>query len=468
MRSAQDAYLNYVFNFMKNPSIFHLFPSPANYSLQMQSSRLETSRLFQRFGFGPKPGEYAKALTSGVAATRKKILSPPSPTDGAAGVADLMLTDLGKRPAPNSAGVIDFANGLRNQSEELLLWWLDKMALTDTPMLEVMTWFWHGHWATSIEKVNYPLPMYKQNVTLRTHALGNFKQMSSAMVEDPALQYWLDGQENTRVKPNENLGRELMELFTLGVNRYSEDDVKAIAKTLTGYQLNLSAAVITFNPTRYENSHVELLDTVAIFNAQSVSDFLVARDDCSTFIAERLWFRFISSTEPMPSSFKSSVKKAFAKRDIKSAIKTVINDPTLKNEKYSMVKAPVNWFIGSCRALELKPSQLNTPARMKSYLDKLGQIPFAPPSVGGWPAGEAWLTSATAQYRIEFAQWMIKQSNLEVIREIPSAKRVQASADWLGVAQWSERTKTALGQTVDDPASFALVALCSPEYVVSA
>ena len=143
-------------------------------------------------------------------------------------IADLNLADLGNRPAPNSAGVIEFATNLRNQSEELLLWWLDKMVISQSPLLERMTWFWHGHWATSIDKVTYPLPMYKQNVTLRTHALGSFKEMSKAMVQDTTLQYWLDGQENTAKKPNENLGRELMELFTLGVNRYTEDDVKAI------------------------------------------------------------------------------------------------------------------------------------------------------------------------------------------------------------------------------------------------
>ena len=314
-------------------------------------------------------------------------------------IADLNLADLGNRPAPNSAGVIEFATNLRNQSEELLLWWLDKMVISQSPLLERMTWFWHGHWATSIDKVTYPLPMYKQNMTLRTHALGSFKEMSKAMVQDTALQYWLDGQENTAKKPNENLGRELMELFTLGVNRYTEDDVKAIARTLTGYQIKLSAGTLTFNPSRYDYSHVSLLDTVAIFDAPAVSDFLVARDDCATFIAERIWYRFISSTEPMTTGFKTSFKKSFSKRNIKSAVGVAMADPVMRNPKYGMVKSPVEWFVGACRALEVKPSNLTTPAKLKTYLSKMGQIPFAPPSVGGWPAGEAWLTSASAQYR---------------------------------------------------------------------
>jgi hypothetical protein len=88
--------------------------------------------------------------------------------------------------------------------------------------------------------------------------------------------------------------------------------------------------------------------------------------------------------------------------------------------------------------------------------------------VGGWPAGEAWLSSATAQYRLAFAAWLIKQSNLSALQQIPKDSRVAKSADWLGVAEWSARTQSALRSAVDDPAQFALLALCSPEYIVSA
>jgi uncharacterized protein (DUF1800 family) len=140
----------------------------------------------------------------------------------------------------------------------------------------------------------------------------------------------------------------------------------------------------------------------------------------------------------------------------------------MSDEKYAMVKSPVEWFISACRALELTPSQLKTPAQLISYLDKLGQVPFNPPNVGGWPAGEAWLSSATAQYRIAFATWLIKQSELRALREINPASRVLKSADWLGVAEWSPRTQAALRRSMSDPQQFALLALCSPEYIVSA
>ena len=365
----------------------------------MNEQRLETARLLQRFGFGPRPGEYAKALKDGVAATRAKVLTVPAVDAGAAQVVEPEITDLGKRPAANSAEIVPFSIALRNQTQQMTLW-------------------------------------------------------------------WLDGQDSTAKSPNENLGRELMELFVLGVDRYSEDDVKAAARALTGYQVEKSSGVVTFNLKRHDTKPITILGTTQPFTGEALSDFLVARDDNATFIAERLWYRFISSTEPMPATF--AAKKAFAGRDIAAAVAAMASDPAMRDTKNDLVKSPVEWFIAACRALELTPSQLKTPGQLLNYLDKLGQVPFNPPNVGGWPAGAAWLSSATAQYRIAFAAWLIKQSDLRALKEIPVGLRVVNSADWLGVAEWSPRTQTTLRASLADPAQFALLALCSPEFIVSA
>ena len=432
----------------------------------MNAQRLETSRLMQRFGFGPRPGEYAQALKDGVAATRAKVLTVPAVDAGAATVLMPEITNIGKRPAANSAEIVPYAISLRYQNQQLVLWWLDRMAMSDHGLTEKMTWFWHGHWATSVGKVNFALPMFIQNKTLRTHALGNFKDMSRAMINDSALQFWLDGQDSTLKSPNENLGRELMELFVLGVDRYTEDDVKGAARALTGYQVVNYEGSLTFNPKRHDPNPISILGATQPFTGEQLSDFLVAREDCATFIAERLWYRFISSTETMPASF--SAKKAFATRDISSAVKAMIQDPAVGDAKNDLVKSPVEWFIAACRALELTPSNLKTPTQLINYLNQLNQVPFSPPNVGGWPAGEAWLSSASVQYRIAFATWLIKQSSLRGLLEIPVSNRAMKSADWLGVAEWSPRTQAALRNSMSDPAQFALLALCSPEFIVSA
>lgn len=432
----------------------------------MDAQKLEISRLFHRFGFGPRPGEFAKALADGPINTRARLLTVPPTDAGALAVVEPEITDLGKRPAPNSAEIVPFAIAMRFQTQQMIVWWLDRMAQSDHGLTEKMTWFWHGHWATSIQKVNYPLPMFRQNKTLRANALGNFATMTKAMLNDGALQYWLDGQNSTVKAPNENLGRELMELFTLGVGRYTEDDVKNISRTLTGYQVVLSNGDVSINQNRRDKNPVSLLGTTAVFTGDTVADFLVARNDNAQFIAERLWYRFISSTEDMPANF--AAKNAFASREISAAVTAMASDSAMRDEKYAMVKSPVEWFISACRALELTPSALKTPAQMINHLEKLGQVPFSPPNVGGWPAAEAWLSSATAQYRIACATWLIQQSQLRVLKSLTPAQRMMQSADWLGVAEWSPRTKAALRDVQADPVQFAILALCSPEYVVSA
>jgi uncharacterized protein (DUF1800 family) len=432
----------------------------------MNIQRLETSRLFNRFGFGPRPGEFAQALKDGVETTRTKLLTVPAIDVAAATIVEPEITDLGKRPAPNSKEVVPFAIAMRFQTQEMTMWWLDRMAVSDHGLTEKMTWFWHGHWATSLQKLNYPMPMFKQNKTMRTHCLGNFTSMTKAMLNDGALQFWLDGQESTVKAPNENLGRELMELFTLGVGRYTEDDVKSISRVLTGYQVVRSSGEVTINQNRRDKNPVTLLGTTRTFTGDTLAEFLVARDDSAQFIAERLWYRFISSTEDMPANF--SAKSAFVSREISAAVSAMASDPVMRDEKYAMVKSPIEWFISACRALELRPSQLKTPNQLTNYLDKLGQVPFNPPNVGGWPAGEAWLSSATAQYRIAFATWLIKQSDLRALNEMRPTSRIAKSADWLGIPEWSPRTQTALRSALNDPAQFALLALCSPEYLVNA
>jgi len=293
----------------------------------MDKKRLEIARLYHRFSFGPRPGEFAKSMSDGVVQTREKLLTVPTIDQGLRSIPEPPITDLGPRPKPNTPEVVPFAIGMRNQSEKLLLWWLDRMVLGDHGLTERMTWFWHGHWATSISKVNHAMPMYKQNNTFRKHALGNFNQFSQEMLLDGALQYWLDGQDSTVKSPNENLSRELMELFTLGVNRYTEDDVKALARILTGYQVVNSSGTVKFNPKRHDSSAVTFLGTTKTFTGESVIDFLVARPDSQKFISERLWYRFISSSHPMPTNF--SAVEAFSSRDISSAVKAMAGDQSM-------------------------------------------------------------------------------------------------------------------------------------------
>ena len=429
----------------------------------MDAKRLEIARLFNRFAFGPRPGEFAAALKSGPANFKNSLLNPPVVDAGAP--KEPVLADLGPRPAPKSADSEQFSQALRAQKNELTLWWLDQMVLTQKPLQERMVWFWHGHWATSIGKVNYALPMLTQNQTFRKHALGNFKDLSQAMLLDGALQVWLDGNENTLKAPNENLAREVMELFVLGVNRYTEKDVKELARALTGYQVPRSTGVVTLNQKRRDTGAVTILGKTAVMGGPEAISHLVDQADCQRFLAERIWYRFISSTQPLPKDHP--LINALAGKDLTQGLTTLLNGKDLANSKYSTVKSPIEWFVAVCKALELTPSQLNSFSKLNGYLDKLAQIPFSPPNVGGWPTDEAWLSSASAQFRIAFADWLVKQANLSTIQAITPGNRISYLADLLAVPEWTARTSIALGDLRNNLPRLVALAICSPEYVVS-
>jgi uncharacterized protein (DUF1800 family) len=401
-------------------------------------------------------------LERGLAATQATVLEHGLRDPGAESQAALVLPILGDFPPPNTAASIPFWNKMVAEQDALTSWWLDRMYLSDYPLTERMTWFWHGHWATALSKVLYAVPMQRQNNTLRTHALGNFEDMAKAMVVDGALNYWLDNEENYLTSPNENLARELMELMTLGVNKFTQDDVTSAARALTGYTTNIFTGAVGFNPTQHYSKPVSILGATREFNAESLVSLIVSKNENAKFITDRLWFRFVSGTTKPPNTLVSS----FSSREIEPLVRALVASSAWTDSANSLAKAPVEWFIGACRALRVRPSHLNV-SNTQWALSQMGQIPFNPPNVGGWPFGQAWLSGVSFQYRFELAQSAVAVGDLSPL-SVPKSRMVQACADWLGVAEWSRRTGSVLSSVTDSPSELALAALLSPEYAVSA
>jgi len=427
------------------------------------TNRLVISRLINRFGFGPKPGEFQSLLHLGVEGARMKIMTPVTNDPGLVQLKDPTITDLGPFPTPNSPQVVPFATARRKQLLDLTMWWLDRMVLCDNALIERATWFWHGHWATSSGKVEYALPMKMQNDLLRKNSLGNFASMSRDMMTDAALLYWLDAQLNTVNGPNENLARELMELFTLGVNNYSEDDIKNVARGLTGYQVERSSGTVTFNTKRHDPGAISFLGNAGTFTANQISDALTSRVDSQNFITDRIWFRFMSTSNVKPKDLTA----AFAERDILKYLQAITRHTEFSNPVHTQVKSPVEWFVGICRALKIQPSKLTTFAQVPSYLDKLGQVPLIPPNVGGWPFDEAWLNLASTQTRISFVDFLVQQGDFSTLAGKTGAASVQEVMDLLGIAAFSQRTRAVLRDVADNPKQLVTMAVCSPEYLVN-
>ena len=423
--------------------------------------RVATARLLHRFNFGPHPGQYTDLLKRGIGATQSMVLEDGLADEGLSKVAPLELANLGDFPPSNTPASTEFWKTIGSDSTKLLMWWLDRMVEANYPLRERMTWFWHGHFATSISDVSYPRAMYKQNETMRTHALGNFGDMARAMVVDGALNVWLNNNENFVRSPNENLAREFMELMTLGVNNYTQHDVVAAARALTGYSTDVATGNVFFDPKRHFSAPLNILGTTTKFDAESFATLLVAKKENANFITDRLWFRFVSGSTTAPTSLADT----FATRDVSSLVSALVYSTAWTDPANALVKSPIEWFVGACRALQVRPSTLNG-IETQWWLLEMGQLPFNPPNVGGWTFGTAWLSGAAFQYRFELAQSIVAIGDLAPL-SVPKSKMVQACADWLGIPEWSRRTSSTLATAVATPSELALAAILSPEYMVS-
>ena len=425
----------------------------------------DVSLLLRRTGFGTTGAELEAATKRGYETTVEALLHPG--TDP--GATATPPPDLSGEPArPPAADDKDarkaYAQQLRTRSAALTLWWLDRMVRAQQPLVERLTFSWHGHWATSIQKVRSPAMMLRQNQTLRSLGRGDFRELARAMVRDPALLVWLDGQKNKKGKPNENLARELMELFTLGVGHYSETDVREAARALTGWRVDRAHATAAPMPRQHDDGSKTVLGVTGDLDDRSVVDLLTARPESAAFVATRLWARHGSATM-RPDTLQRLVAAYGPGRDVTALLRALFLDPAFRADTSSLVASPVECVVGVFRALHVPVPRDGRPGRMLlGTLNALGQVPFRPPSVGGWPGGIAWLSTAATRERLTFAGAMARRADLDAVAG--SKDRPEAAAHLLGVDAWTDRTLAALKDAAADPVRLVTLALVSPEYLV--
>jgi uncharacterized protein (DUF1800 family) len=415
-------------------------------------------RLFERFGLGPRPGELDSASFDRTADALLSATDDP----GAAPPPQLRAES---KPGKDKDARKQATQQIRQDQNAIAVWWLDRMAATGAPLLERMTWFWHGHFATSAQKVRSARLMLAQNQTLRQHGLGDFAVLANAMMTDPAMLIWLDGQKNTAKAANENLARESMELFTLGVGNYSEADVRAAARALTGWKVDRDAMTSTAVARQHDGEDKTVLGHTGPLDAAALVDVLVTNAASPRFIARRLWLRMVSSTPPGDDVLARLTAAYGPGRDIRALLRAIAAEPGFRDDTSTIVKQPVEWLAGAMRALRIRPATMPEGDRTKllAGLKGMGQVPFLPPSVGGWPAGGAWLTTAAGLARLQLARLLTAHADLSGLSGDP----VTGIGALLGVDGWSERTRTALQPLARQPAQLAAVAVCAPEYVVS-
>jgi uncharacterized protein (DUF1800 family) len=418
------------------------------------TDRRELSHVLRRVTFGPTRAEVDAAVRDGLERTIAGLFAPAAapalPGPGPDPLAALP-------PDATREQKQDARKLQREQLTRALSWWLARMASAGGTVAEKLTFFWHGHWATSAQKVRSASLMLGQQQTFRRYGTGDTGPLVRAMLRDPALIVWLDGQKNTRAAPNENLARELMELFTLGVGNFTEDDVRAGARVLTGWQVDRTTGRAVLRPKRHDPTAVRLLGQDGVSNVDTYADLLVRSDHHLPFLVRRLWLRYGSGEDPSPAVVN---RIAAAGRDTTALLRALVTDRDFPATNGLLVKQPVEWAIGAVRQLGIEPASAKLPTTLKA----LGQVPFRPPSVGGWPMGAAWLTTSSTEARLKAGQQLATLAPA-VTDRLTGNDRLDALADLLVIDTWTDRTRTAL-TGIKDPRRLLALGLASPEYAV--
>jgi uncharacterized protein (DUF1800 family) len=428
---------------------------------------LDAARLARRTGFGATGAE----VDAVVAAGRPGYLAAALAADPAAdaGVVGLATPDVtfvsrvGKDadPAAKRAEI----TAARAELVKLSGWWLRRMAMASSPFAEKITLVWHNHFATSATKVRSAALMLGQNQTLRQQGRGSFRTLALAMLTDPAMLYWLDGQKNVTGAPNENLSREFMELFTLGHgNGYSEQDVKDGARALTGWTIN-RAGQAQLLPAKHDSATKTVLGVTGNLDQTGYCDAILAQPAAAEHVVART-FGQLGSEEPLSAATLAALAAKFGTSwDISEMLTGLLLSDDFVAARGRSVINPVEWLVGAVRALRVPLDDDATVQRLGVVLQSLGQTPLYPPSVGGWPAGPAWLSTAAADVRFATAAALVKKADLDTISAAAPAARVDAVGYLLGVGAWSGRSRATLQDSVSDPARLVAVALNTSEYL---
>lgn len=294
----------------------------------------------------------------------------------------------------------------RDEIAELSWWWLDRMRTTPTPLVEKMALFWHGHFATSVQKVKDAYWMWRQNNLFRRYALGNFRTLLREVARDPAMLIYLDLAQSRASHPNENWARELMELFTLGIGHYSEADVRESARAFTGYRIDLTNQQFRYAPGQHDAARKTFLGHEGNFSGDDILDLIVAQPACAQFLGHKIW-RFFVEDEPAPSSVAAVASSLRRNRfELAPVLRELLGAEEFYNARArrSQIKSPVQLLVQTCRLLETSLPPVKV---ARNALQQMGQIVFAPPNVKGWDGGKSWISTSTLLFRYNFANYLV-------------------------------------------------------------
>jgi uncharacterized protein (DUF1800 family) len=357
-------------------------------------------QLHRRAGFAATWTELQRDLKAGPTASMDLLLSGKSYTDG-------VPAGFAKTAEELAEGAVADSNALR-----LKAWWVYRLLFGADPLSERLTLFWHNYFATSNLKVDDVALMRVQNELFRAFARAPFGKLLHAAVRDPALLIWLDAPSNRKEHPNENLARELMELFTLGVGPYTEKDIKEAARALTGWSVN-DGAFQNF-PARHDAGVKTILGKTGPWSGEDLVRILLAHPATAQRLATKLCGLFLG-TATMPKGAIPALAAGLRERDLDVgwAVATILRSRLFFTTTSQVVRGPVEFVVGAVRALEMSDSA-SPPSTLvlAEWAARLGQDLFYPPNVGGWPGGRSWITTRSMIGRTSFVAALLDGQRL--------------------------------------------------------
>ena len=296
-------------------------------------------------------------------------------------------------------------------STRLAAWWLYRMLNTPDPLLEKLTLFWHGHFATGAAKVEKARMMLDQNELLRRHTRGPFERTVGAISRDPAMLIYLDSASNRRIHPNENFARELMELFTLGVGNYTEGDVKEVARAFTGYEVMGDA--FRFDHSQHDTGTKSFLGRSGDFGGDEAIRIILDQPAASQFIARKLIRFFVFDEPAAPDALVEPIAKDLREHgfQIGPVVQRILGSNVFFSDHAigQKVRSPVELVVGLLRAL----GGTTNLVQLAQGTADLGQSLFQPPNVKGWDGGRAWINSSTLLGRVNLVGKILAASETQ-------------------------------------------------------
>lgn len=351
----------------------------------MDELAAKISHLMRRAGFSCSPDELQQRVAKGLDTTLSELLHYEDGPDYVG-------------PPPPPPPEVDYY-----KEDSIKYYWLKRMVKSPRPLQEKMVLFWHGHFATANFKVRSFDAMWRQNRFFRAHAVDDFRDLLLGVSRDPAMLVWLDSVANTKKAPNENYGREIMELFSLGLGNYTEADIKAAARAFSGWQVKDYVGWVDVR--QHDFSTKTFLGVSGRLNGDDVVDIIVKQPACARFLSRKL-LRFFATQNPSDDWVERISTVYFnSERSVRAMVEAIFRSPDFYTPGVmrSLYKSPVEYVASVLRESALDPPDYLYPNYVRT-ITLMGQSLLNPPTVKGWDGNSSWVNTSTLLARINFAK----------------------------------------------------------------